>query len=63
MDFKDKLKYVRGVLFISQATLAKELKISFCTINRLENGKNLPNFLTQKRFENFCKNNNIEIKE
>lgn len=40
MQFKDKLKFVRAELLITQSELAKELGVSFCTINRLENGKN-----------------------
>ena len=61
MDFKDKLKLVRGVLVISQSTLAKMLDVSFCTINRLENGKTTPSFLTQKKLEKLCIEKDIAI--
>lgn len=63
MEFKDKLLYVRGELLISQATLAKLLNISYCSLNRLENGKYLPNNKTKKKFENFCNERNIVIKD
>ncbi len=63
MQFKDKLKFVRAELLITQSELAKELGVSFCTINRLENGKNQPNFLTQKRLEYFCRKNNVVFEE
>ncbi len=63
MEFKDKLKYVRGILLISQNDLAKALDVSFSTINRLENGKNEPTFITQKKLDKFCAENNIIIGE
>ena len=63
MDFSEKLKYARGVLLISQKELAGLLKVSFCTINRLENGKNKPNFITEKKFEKFCLERSIMIGE
>lgn len=63
MNISNKLKYIRGVLLISQQELAQRLKIAFCTINRLENGRNKANFITEKKIEKFCKENNIVIEE
>ena len=63
MEFKDKLKYVRGILLISQYSLAQLLCVSFCTINRLENGKNIPNYITQKKFEKLCYDKHIEFED
>ncbi len=63
MEFKDKLKHVRGVLLISQNDLAKALGVSFSTINRLENGKNEPTFITRKKLDRFCAENDIIIGE
>ena len=63
MEFNEKLKYVRGVLLISQKELAEILNVSFCTINRLENGKNKPNFITEKKFEKLCLEKSIKIGE
>ena len=59
MNFSEKLKYVRGVLLISQKELADLLGVSFCTINRLENGRNKPNFITEKKFELLCSKNSL----
>ena len=53
MTFAEKVKYVRGVLLISQKDLAKELGVSNVTINRWENGVINPSFLTEKKFEAF----------
>ena len=63
MEFNEKLKYVRGCLLISQQELAKLLNVSFCTINRLENGKNKPNFITEKKLEKLCIENSITLGE
>lgn len=61
MEFGDKLKYIRKTLEISQEMLARELNVSFATINRLENGKTLPRYTTLKEFEEFCKRKNISF--
>ena len=63
MTFAENVKYVRGVLLISQKDLAKELGVSNVTINRWENGVINPSFLTEKKFEAFCNARGIEIKE
>ena len=63
MKFNEKLKYIRGLLLISQKGLAKLLNVSFCTINRLENGKNEPNFITEKKLEKLCLENSITLGE
>lgn len=61
MEFNQKLKVVRGKLKISQETLARELCVSFATINRLETGKTFPSYKTLQMFEEFCKKNNIVV--
>lgn len=63
MEFNEKLKYVRFTLKISQENLARELNVSFATINRLENGKTLPSYNTLIMFENFCKSKKINFLE
>ena len=63
MEFKDKLIYVRAKLKITQDTLAKELGVSFATINRWENGNTKPSKTAIVNFNEFCENNNIKIKE
>ena len=63
MTFAEKVKYVRGVLLISQKDLAEELGVSNVTINRWENGVITPSFLTENQFEAFCNARGIEIKE
>ena len=63
MTFDEKLKYVREHLKISQEYLARELGVSYQTINRLEKGKTLPSYSTLMMFEEFCKKKNIKFEE
>ena len=59
MSFSEKVKYVRTELKLSQEDLARELGVSFATINRWEKGSYNPSRLAKKAFEDFCKENNI----
>lgn len=61
MTFADKVKKVRIALYLTQAQLAKELGVSFATINRWENGHGEPNLLINAKFEEFAKKNGINF--
>lgn len=61
MEFSNKIKFVRAKLGISQETLAKELGVSFATVNRWESGKFLPNYKAINSFKIFCKKQNIDL--
>lgn len=61
MDFSEDIKRIRRLSFLSQEALAKELNVSFATINRLETGKTTPSYKTLKEVDDFCKNKNIEF--
>lgn len=61
--FSNQVKYVRKKLNLSQKRLAEILGVSFSTINRWENSKNLPNNLAQNIFYDFCESNFIDIKQ
>lgn len=60
MDFSQIVKDIRGRLNMSQEQLARELHVSFATINRWENGKNSPNRLAKKALYEFCKEKGVE---
>ncbi len=62
MDFKDQVKQVREQLKLSQEAFARKLNVSFATVNRWETGKCLPTFDALKSFQNFCKENNLEVR-
>lgn len=59
MSFAEKLIYVRAILKISQSELAKELGVSFQSINRWERGKSNPTKRAIATFELYCKQKNI----
>ncbi len=46
---------------MSQEALAKELGVSFATVNRWETGKSKPSYKTLKQIDGFCKENGIMI--
>ena len=60
MDFCSVVKIVRKELNLSQEQLARELNISFSTVNRWENGKSQPSQMAKELFFNFCTNRNID---
>lgn len=61
MDFAQAVKKVRKELNISQEQLARELHVSFSTVNRWENEKSNPNNIAKKVFCDFCKERGLEI--
>lgn len=63
MDFKDKVLYARAQLKYSQEQLAKELGVSYATVNRWENDNTKPSKIMVIRFEQFCASKGIMFKE
>lgn len=63
VDFGIIIKSVRKELGLSQEQLARELSISFSTVNRWENGKTNPSQMAKEIFLNFCANNDLDIKK
>ena len=61
MEFRMIIKCVRHELGLSQEQLARELNISFSTINRWENGKSRPSPMAKELFYSFCASKNIDI--
>lgn len=57
------VKKVRKELNISQEQLARELHVSFSTVNRWENGKTKPSNIAKKVFYDFCNDKGIKIEE
>ncbi|TCK92557.1 Xre family transcriptional regulator [Natranaerovirga hydrolytica] len=62
MEFAQRVKEIRSKLNMSQEQLARELNISFATVNRWENGKNIPNRMAKKALYDFCKTKELEEK-
>lgn len=61
MEFSQIVKRARRQKGMSQEDLARALHVSFATINRWENGKTRPNYLTQTVFFAFCKEQGVEV--
>ncbi len=61
MGFCDDIKVIRQECFLSQETFAKELGVSFATVNRWESGKTKPTYKTMKLIDDFCRNHNIDF--
>lgn len=62
MTFIEQIKYVREKLFLSQEAFAKELGVSFATVNRWETGRCKPNYKAKKMFHDFCLKHNVFLK-
>ncbi len=61
MEFDSIVKQVRKELGLSQEQLARELSISFSTVNRWENGKSKPSPMAKELFFSFCMSKNINL--
>lgn len=55
MEFGSIVKQVRKELGLSQEQLARELSISFSTVNRWENGKSKPSQMAKELFSPFAR--------
>ena len=61
MNFSEKLVFARATLDFTQAELAKQLDVSYPTINRWENGHVRPTRRAAMRFEQFCSDKGISF--
>ena len=61
MIFSEKVTTLRAILMLTQKELAKELGVSFATVNRWESQGIEPQFLTLKKFERYCEEHNIHL--
>ena len=59
MSFSEIVREIRQHLGITQEQLARELNISFSTINRWENVHTAPSKLAKMRLIEFCNKQNI----
>ena len=53
MNFSEGIKYIRKVAYLSQESFAKEIGVSFSTVNRWERGKSKPNYAAMKKINDF----------
>lgn len=60
MSFPEILKDIRRKMNYTQERFARELNVSFSTINRWENGRTEPSVLAKMQLLEYCKKNCIE---
>ena len=63
MTISEKLVRIRAELNLSQEALAKELNVSFTSINRWENEKTVPSRKTQMMIDTYCEKKNLKIND
>lgn len=61
MDIGGTIRDIRIKSLLSQADFAKEIGVSFSTVNRWENGKAIPNYRALKKIKVFCYRNMIDF--
>ena len=61
MSFCNDIRTLRQNCFLSQEAFAKELGVSFATVNRWESGKTKPTYKTMKLIDDFCKSREINF--
>ena len=54
MGFCDDIREIRQKCFLSQEAFAKELGVSFATVNSWESGKSKPTYKTMILIDYFC---------
>lgn len=60
MSFPENVKKIRTDAKLSQSAFAKLLGISRATINRWENGSQIPSKLAYKTLDEYCIKNGLE---
>lgn len=59
MDYSKLVKEIRTTLNLSQEELARELHISYATVNRWENSKVIPSKLAKRALLEYCNQNEL----
>lgn len=62
MSFQESIKQFRLSQLLSQEAFAKELGVSFTTVNRWETGKAKPTYKTMKLINDYCKDNSLDFR-
>ena len=60
MNLGAELKAIRQKSLLSQEAFAKELGVSFTSVNRWETGKSTPSYKAMKQINDFCKAHDID---
>ena len=63
MNYQEAIKKLRNKMILSQTEFAKELDISFATVNRWETGKYEPTIKAKRKLVPYFKKYKIEVDE
>lgn len=61
MSLSEEIKSIRQHCFLSQEAFARELNVSFSSVNRWEGGRAKPNIAAMKNIKAFCESHNIDF--
>lgn len=61
MSFSEEIKKVRQHCFLSQEAFARELNVSFSSVNRWEGGRAKPNLVAMKNLKEFCDSHGVDF--
>jgi len=61
VEFSKTVKDIRTSSLLSQEDFAKELDVSFSTVNRWETGKTKPSYSALKKLKSYCERRNINF--
>jgi putative transcriptional regulator len=61
MNFAQEIKNIRQHCFLSQEAFARELNVSFSSVNRWEGGRAKPNMIAMKNIKSFCAAQNVDF--
>ena len=61
MSFAEDIKKLRLSAILTQEEFAKEVGVSFATVNRWETGKSKPTIKSMKLIDEYCKKNDIDF--
>ncbi len=61
MSFAEDIKKIRLSAILTQEEFAKEVGVSFATVNRWETGKSMPTLKAMKLIDEYCKKNSIDF--
>ena len=61
MNFSEEIRHIRKITCLSQESFAREIGVSFSTVNRWERGKSKPSYDAMEKIHSFCNDNSIKI--
>ena len=63
MEYRDAIKCLRKKLLLSQVEFAQMMGVAFVTVNRWENGINIPTFKYKRKLAPLFKEHGIEVQD